>query len=97
MRLYRTPGTRGTEALKLKFERRPRLLWAGVGILLVLTAIIAGRGFAPGRDDVLKRDRAVFANRSLTGAELQRLAAAMDPAMRSLALRHDPGIRQPDL
>jgi spore germination cell wall hydrolase CwlJ-like protein len=65
--------------------------------LLVLTAIIAGRGLAPGRDDVLKRDRAAFANRALTGAELQRLAAGMDPAMRSLALRHDPGVRQADL
>ena len=45
MGLYATPEARGTKVLKLFLERRPRLLWAGIGALLVLTAIVAGRGF----------------------------------------------------
>jgi hypothetical protein len=72
-------------------------MWAGVGTLLALTAIIAGRGAAPGDDAFLKAAKTAYASRQMTDGELQRLAARMDPAMRSLALRHDPGIRQPDL
>lgn len=33
----------------------------------------------------------------LSEATLARIAARMDPAMRALALRHDPGLRRPDL
>ncbi|WP_293903962.1 cell wall hydrolase [Phenylobacterium sp.] len=64
--------------------------------MLVLAAILAGRGFAPARGDILAHERAAFAKRDLSAAELQRLAASMDPAMRALVLRHDPGLRRPD-
>jgi len=72
-------------------------MWAGVGTLLVLAAILAGRGFAPGKDTLLAREKVAFASAQLSAAQLQRMAAAMDPAMRALALRHDPGLRRPDL
>lgn len=42
------------------------------------------------------RERARFASRELSDAGLYRVAASMDPAMRALALRHDPGSRAPD-
>jgi spore germination cell wall hydrolase CwlJ-like protein len=65
--------------------------------VLVLAAILAGRGLAPGGDALLGREKAAFASGQLSAAQLQRMAAAMDPAMRALALRHDPGLRRPDL
>lgn len=68
-------------------------MWTGIGTLLVLTAIIAGRPtVASGHEEVIS-----LASRPLTEGELQRLAGRMDPALRALALRHDPGVRRPDL
>ncbi|WP_293677061.1 cell wall hydrolase [uncultured Phenylobacterium sp.] len=63
----------------------------------MLTAVVAGRDIAPGGDEAAARDRAALASRSLDGPALDRLVAGMDPAMRSLAMRHDPAVRQPDL
>ena len=38
-----------------------------------------------------------FASHELSDRGLLKLASTMDPAMRSLALRHDPGQRRADL
>ena len=65
--------------------------------MFLLAAILLGRGLAPASADLAARQRAAVAARDLSAADLQRLAAAMDPAMRALAIRHDPGLRQPDL
>lgn len=44
----------------------------------------------------MAREKARFASRELSDAGLYKLASTMDPAMRALALRHDPGSRAPD-
>jgi len=64
------------------------------GIALALVAIAAG--CAPNADPI-PRERARFAAGDLSETTLSRMAARMDPAMRALALRHDPGLRQADL
>ncbi|WP_309091520.1 cell wall hydrolase [Phenylobacterium sp.] len=64
------------------------------GAALALTAFAVG--CAPNADPI-PRERARFAASDLSDATLTRIAARMDPAMRALALRHDPGLRQADL
>ncbi|WP_411289086.1 cell wall hydrolase [Phenylobacterium sp.] len=64
---------------------------------MVLAAVLVGRGFVPGKGDLVARQRIAVAARDLSAADLQRLVLGMDPAMRALAIRHDPGLRQPDL
>ena len=39
---------------------------------------------------------AKFASLDLSNRGLKMLASSMDPSMRALALRHDPGVRQTD-
>jgi len=79
--------------------RKPRLrpAWAKMGAALVLTALVAGPACAPPGGGVAARDAARFASRDLSDAGLFRVASGMDPAMRALALRHDPGVRRPDI
>lgn len=64
---------------------------------LALTVLVAAAACAPRDGGLLAHERAVFASRELSGAGLRGLAAGMDPAMRALALRHDPFARRPDL
>lgn len=64
-----------------------------MGAVLVLTALVAGPACAPQP----KADTASFVSRNLSNDDLYKLASTMDPAMRALALRHDPASRAPDL
>lgn len=64
-----------------------------MGAALVLTAALAGPACAPQP----KAETARFASRDLSNDGLLKLASSMDPAMRALALRHDPASRAPDL
>jgi len=73
-----------------------RPAWAMAGAALVLTALVAGPAFAPKDNALLTREKARFASRDLSNAGLVKVAATMDPAMRALALRHDPASRTPD-
>jgi len=73
-----------------------RPVWAMAGAALVLTALVAGPAFAPKDNALLTREKARFASRDLSNAGLVKVAATMDPAMRALALRHDPASRTPD-
>jgi spore germination cell wall hydrolase CwlJ-like protein len=66
------------------------------GAALVLTALVAGAAFAPKDNALLAREKARFASRDMSDAGLLKVAATMDPAMRALALRHDPASRTPD-
>ena len=67
---------------------------AKIGIALVLTALVAGPACAPSHQ---AQERARFASYDLSNEGLLKLASTMDPAMRALALRHDPASRAPDL
>lgn len=64
-----------------------------MGTALVLAALLAGPACAP-RDGA---ETARFVSRDLSNQDLLKLASTMDPAMRALALRHDPASRAPDL
>lgn len=64
-----------------------------MGTALVLAALLAGPACAP-RD---RAETARFVSRDLSNQDLLKLASTMDPAMRALALRHDPASRAPDL
>ena len=81
--------------LTLFGTRMPRPPWVKAGTLAVLTATLAVAACAPA--DQASRDPVRFASRDLSNADLLKLASNMDPAMRSLASRHDPGLRQADL
>jgi spore germination cell wall hydrolase CwlJ-like protein len=59
-------------------------------------ALLAGPACAPGDGGLLSRDTVRFASREFSNTGLLQLASRMDPAMRALALRHDPGSRAPD-
>lgn len=64
-----------------------------MAVVLALTALVAGSACAP-QPPVRKAE---FVSRNLSNADLFKLASTMDPAMRALALRHDPASRAPDL
>jgi hypothetical protein len=66
---------------------------AKIGVALALAALVAGPACAP-QPKVQKAD---FVSRDLSNEDLFKLASTMDPAMRALALRHDPASRAPDL
>ena len=74
----------------------PRPAWAKAGTGLVLAALVAGPGCAPSDKGVLAQEKVRFASRTLTATDLKILTTAMDPAMRSLAVRHDPFLRRAD-
>ena len=59
---------------------------------MVLAAALAGPACAPKAAD----DDVRLVSRDLSNHDLLTLASSMDPAMRALALRHDPGSRAPD-
>jgi len=71
-----------------------RSSWAKMGAALVLTALVAGPACAPSPGT---HDQARFVARDLSNDGLLKLASTMDPAMRALAVRHDPASRAPDL
>ncbi|PZQ64676.1 MAG: cell wall hydrolase [Phenylobacterium zucineum] len=70
---------------------------AKLGAFLALAVLVAAPGCAPGGKDAQQAQTARLASRGLSNGELFKLASSMDPAMRALALRHDPGSRAPDL
>jgi spore germination cell wall hydrolase CwlJ-like protein len=70
---------------------------AKLGAALALAALVTAPGCAPGGKDISQAETVQLASRGLSNGELLKLASGMDPAMRALALRHDPGSRAPDL
>jgi hypothetical protein len=74
--------------------QRLRPSWAKIGIALILTALVAGPACAPSQG---AQGAARFVARDLSNEGLLKLASTMDPAMRALAVRHDPASRAPDL
>jgi spore germination cell wall hydrolase CwlJ-like protein len=64
---------------------------------LAVAVVVAAGGCAPGGKDVGQAQSVRLASRGLSNGELLKLASSMDPAMRALALRHDPASRAPDL
>ena len=60
-----------------------------------LAGLIAGPACAPA--NATATDRVAFASRDLSNVGLSRISASMDAATRALALRHDPGLKAPDL
>lgn len=60
---------------------------------MTLAALVAGPACAPRP----KVEKVAFVSRNLSNEDLFKLASSMDPAMRALALRHDPASRAPDL
>lgn len=89
-------STKG-EALTTVLRHVLRPLRAKLGAALALAALAAAAGCAPGGKDLSQAERVRLASHGLSSAELLKLASGMDPAMRALALRHDPGSRGPDL
>ncbi|MBJ7412032.1 MAG: cell wall hydrolase [Phenylobacterium sp.] len=73
---------------------RLRPSWAKIGAAVVLTAAVAGPACAPPPG---AQNAARFAAYDLSNEGLFKLASGMDPAMRALAVRHDPASRAPDL
>jgi hypothetical protein len=63
----------------------------------VVLALMAGVGCAPKTQDLSAAEKARFTRLDLSEASLKHVALQMDPAMRSLALRHDPQGRKADL
>ena len=66
------------------------------GIVLAL-AVLGLAGCAPGEHQQLAQDKARFVSQQVSGHGRLTLTSNMDPAMRALALRFDPGQRRPDL
>lgn len=58
---------------------------------------MAGPACAPQGDAQAGRDVAKFVSTDMSNRGLTRLAHSMDPSMRALAIRHDPGVRTTDL
>jgi hypothetical protein len=73
---------------------RLRPSWAKIGVAMALTAAVAGPACAPPPG---AQNAARFAAYDLSNDGLLKLASGMDPAMRALAVRHDPASRAPDL
>jgi spore germination cell wall hydrolase CwlJ-like protein len=58
---------------------------------------MAGPACAPKSGASADRDVAKFVSTDMSNRGLTRLAYSMDPSMRALAVRHDPGVRTADL
>ena len=58
---------------------------------------MAGPACAPQGGAATDRDVAKFVSTDMSNRGLTRLAYSMDPSMRALAVRHDPGVRTADL
>ena len=77
--------------------RWPRSSGTKAAILMVATALLAGPACAPGGTTRAVTDTVRFASHSYSDKGLLTISNGMDPAMRALALRHDPGSRRADL
>ena len=64
---------------------------------MVLAAAMAGPACAPKGEASNDRDVARFVSSDMSNRGLTRLAYSMDPSIRALAVRHDPGVRTADL
>ncbi len=64
---------------------------------MVATALLAGPACAPAGSTRAAKDTVGFASHSYSDKGLLTISNGMDPAMRALALRHDPGQRRADL
>ncbi|WP_205854143.1 cell wall hydrolase [Phenylobacterium kunshanense] len=79
------------------FSRHPlRASRVKIGAALALTVLAAGPACAPADGGLSQAETVRLVSRDLSDGALLRLASGMDPAMRALALRHDPGSRAPD-
>ena len=89
---------------------RPALQTRGIGSALVRSSLDNAREFgahgvlvlglagcAPSDQQQLAQDKARFVSQQVSGHGRLTLTSNMDPAMRALALRFDPGQRRPDL
>ncbi|WP_337186512.1 cell wall hydrolase [Phenylobacterium sp.] len=65
-----------------------------IGAGVVVGAVLAGCAPESGRPVA---ETARFVSRDMSDSGLFHLASRMDPAMRALAVRHDPGVRRADL
>ena len=77
--------------------RWPRSPGTKAAILMVATALVAGPACAPVGSTRAVADSVRFASHSYSDKGLLTISNGMDPAMRALALRHDPGQRRTDL
>jgi len=65
--------------------------------MVLALAVLGLAGCAPGEHQQLAQDKARFVSQQVSGHGRLTLTSNMDPAMRALALRFDPGQRRPDL
>lgn len=83
--------------LNISPRTRLRSARAKARVALTLLVVAAGSACAPQEPTIGAPEAARFAARDLSDHGLSRLAARMDPAMQALVVRHDPGVREPDL
>lgn len=96
--LYATAVDEGARPLFWTLNRSRGLFGPGIGAAMAMAACAVLSACAPAdRGQPTGREVAKFASIDLSNHGLRLLASSMDPSMRALALRHDPGARQPDL
>jgi len=83
--------------LNATWRHRLRPAWAKIGAAAVLAVALAGPACAPQGGVADGRNVAKFVSTDMSNRGLTRLAYSMDPSMRALAIRHDPGARTADL
>ncbi|ACG79014.1 conserved hypothetical protein [Phenylobacterium zucineum HLK1] len=84
---------RGVPLQTPRSKARRRRAASGAALVLAGFAVAA---CAPNENPLASAHAALTAG-DLSETSLRRIAARMDPAMRALALRHDPGLKTPDL
>ena len=94
LHLYATPDRRKAVTLNARPTRQPGRYAQALGLGLILLVVAA---CSPNDAGLFAREKARFASHELSDRGLLKLASTMDPSMRALTLRHDPGLRQPDL
>ena len=94
LHLYATPDRRKAVTLNVRPPRQPGRYVQALALGLMLFAVAACSPSDPG---VFAREKVRFASHELSDRGLLKLASTMDPSMRALTLRHDPGLRRPDL
>jgi len=77
--------------------RLPRSSGMKAGTFVILAALMAGTACTPVGSTRAVTDSVRFASQSYSDKGLQTISNGMDPAMRSITLRHDPGLRRADL
>jgi spore germination cell wall hydrolase CwlJ-like protein len=78
------------------FDQLARRPAARAGVVLALAGLGLG-ACASHEGRSAAQERAQFASLDLSNSSLAKLTRAMPPAVRAIARRHDPGLKQPDL